>query len=136
MKLALILILTVGLCCCGPASNGTQASPEEAKAYIRSLSLSGVEMKAAESFGGQQLVEITGKITNKGGRALKKVELICIFNDPYNQVIFRDTVAIVRADRGGLKAAETKDFRLPFDTIPKTWNQTLPQMVIGGVLFE
>ena len=136
MKIVLFFGIVVSLISCGPASKGTEASPEEAKAYIRSLALSGVEMKAAESFGGQQLVEITGKITNNGGRALKKVELICIFSDPYNQVIFRDTVAIVRADRDGLKPGETKPFRLPFDTIPKTWNQTLPQMVIGGVLFE
>lgn len=136
MQIAALLMVLSALISCAPGSNGTQASPEEAKAYIRSLALSGVEMKAAESFGGQQLVEITGKITNNGGRPLKKVELICIFNDPYNQVIFRDTVAIVRADRGGLKPGETKPFRLPFDTIPKTWNQTLPQMVIGGVLFE
>ena len=136
MQIAALFMVLLALISCTPGSNGTQASPEEAKAYIRSLALSGVEMKAAESFGGQQLVEITGKITNNGGRPLKKVELICIFNDPYNQVIFRDTVAIVRADRGGLKPGETKPFRLPFDTIPKTWNQTLPQMVIGGVLFE
>ncbi len=121
---------------CTPNRAGTQASPEEAKLYIRNLGLSGVDMKAAESFGGQQLVEITGQITNKGDRALNNVELICIFHDPYNQVIFRDTVAIVRADRGGLKPGESKPFRLPFDAIPKTWNQTLPQMVIGGVLFE
>ena len=134
-SVAALLVLAV-LSACTPNRSGTQASPEEAKLYIRNLGLSGVEMKAAESFGGQQLVEITGQITNKGDRALKKVELVCIFHDPYNQVIFRDTVAIVRADRGGLKPGESKPFRLPFDTIPKTWNQTLPQMVIGGVLFE
>ena len=133
--LSALLILAV-FSACTPNRAGTQASPEEAKLYIRNLGLSAVEMKAAESFGGQQLVEITGQISNKGDRALKSVELICIFHDPYNQVIFRDTVAIVRADRGALKPGESKPFRLPFDTIPKTWSQTLPQMVIGGVLFE
>lgn len=136
MKSVAALIVLAILSACTPNRAGTQASPEEAKLYIRNLGLSGVAMKAAESFGGQQLVEITGQITNKGDRALKKVELVCIFHDPYNQVIFRDTVAIVRADRGALKPGESKPFRLPFDTIPKTWNQTLPQMVIGGVLFE
>lgn len=136
MKSVAALIVLAILSACTPNRAGTQASPEEAKLYIRNLGLSGVAMKAAESFGGQQLVEITGQITNKGDRALKKVELVCIFHDPYNQVIFRDTVAIVRADRGALKQGESKPFRLPFDTIPKTWNQTLPQMVIGGVLFE
>ncbi len=93
-------------------------------------------MKAAESFGGQQLVEITGKITNRGEKPLRRVDLICIFHDPYQQVVLRETVSIVRPDRGGLKAHETKDFRLPFDQIPKSWSQAMPQMVIGRVVFE
>ncbi len=132
-------VLTFGLVClsaCNPSSAGTAASPEEAKSYIRELALGTVEMKAAESFGGQQLVEITGVIRNNGPRPLKKVDLTCIFYDPYNQVILRETVPIVRPDKGGLKSNETKPFRLPFDTIPRSWNQTLPQMVMAGVVFE
>jgi len=93
-------------------------------------------MKAAESFGGQQLVEIIGNVKNNGTRALKKVELNCVFYDPYNQVVLRETVPIVRADKGGLKAGETKPFRLPFDTLPKSWNQAMPQMVMAGLVFE
>ena len=93
-------------------------------------------MKAAESFGGQQVVEIIGNVKNNGEKALRKVELNCIFYDPYNQVILRETVPIVRADKGGLKPGETKPFRLPFDTIPKSWNQAMPQMVMAGLVFE
>lgn len=136
MKFSATLSALLVIGACSRSSSGTQASPEEAKLYIRNLALSGVEMKAAESFGGQQLVEITGQISNKGERGLKKVELLCIFHDPYNQVILREMVAIVRADRGGLKPGESKAFRLPFDSIAKSWNQTMPQMVIAGVLFE
>jgi hypothetical protein len=126
----------LGMWGCGAGSSGTAASPEEAKAYVKDLALAEVELKAAESFGGQQLVEILGKVTNKGGRALKKVDLNCVFYDPYNQVVLRETVAIVRADKGGLKAGETKPFRLPFDSLPKSWNQTMPQIVIAGIVFE
>ena len=126
----------MGMWGCGAGSSGTAASPEEAKAYVKDLALAEVELKAAESFGGQQLVEILGKVTNKGGRALKKVDLNCVFYDPYNQVVLRETVAIVRADKGGLKAGETKPFRLPFDSLPKSWNQTMPQIVIAGIVFE
>lgn len=121
--------------CAGPGA-GTAASPEEAKAYVKNLGLSEVNMEAKESFGGQQLVEITGKISNKGGKSLRKVELTCVFHDPYNQVVLREVVPIVRADRGGLKQGETKPFRLPFDTIPNSWNQAMPGMVIAGVVFE
>lgn len=136
MRFVFLVAGLLGIWGCGPGSSGTAASPEEAKAYIRNLALGGVEMKAAESFGGQQLVEIIGNVKNNGARALKKVELNCVFYDPYNQVVLRETVPIVRADKGGLKPGETKPFRLPFDTLPKSWNQAMPQMVMAGLVFE
>lgn len=135
MKIGLVILVGLLLSACGGKQAGTAASPEEAKAYVKNLELIGVEMKASESFGGQQLVEITGQVFNKGNRPLEKVELHCVFLDPYNQPISRETVAIVRTDKGGLKAGETKAFRLPFDSIPKSWNQVMPQMVMAGVVF-
>lgn len=136
MRFVVLIFGLMAIWGCGTGSSGTAASPEEAKAYIRNLALSGVEMKAAESFGGQQLVEIVGSIANNGGKALKRVELNCVFYDPYNQVVLRETVPIVRPDKGGLKPGETKPFRLPFDNLPKSWNQAMPQMVMAGLVFE
>ncbi len=136
MRYLLVILGLAGLLGCGSSGSGTVASAEEAKAYIRELALGQVEMKAAESFGGQQLMEITGQIRNNGSRVLRKVELSCVFYDPYNQVVLRETVVIVRPDKGGLKSQETKPFRLPFDTLPKSWNQVMPQMVIAGIVFE
>ena len=108
----------------------------EAKAYVRNLKLSGVEMKAAKAYMNQMLVEIVGKITNAGDRRLKSVDLNCVFYDPYGQVVLRERVPIVRQRAGGLDPGQTKGFRLPFDTIPESWNQTMPQMVIAQVVFE
>ncbi len=136
MRLTLACLILAALWGCSTGNSGTAASPEEAKAYIRNLGLGEVQMQATESFGGQQLVEIIGNVTNNGSRPLRQVELSCVFYDPYNQVILRETVPIVRADRGGLKPGETKPFRLPFDTIPQSWNQSMPGMVMAGVVFE
>lgn len=108
----------------------------EAKAYVRSLQLAEVEMKAIESFASQRVVEITGKITNNGDRKLKLVELNCVFADPYGQPVSRERVAIVRQSKGGLAPGETKSFRLPFDNLPPGWNQALPQLVIAQIEFE
>jgi hypothetical protein len=111
---------------------------EEARAYIRegNLKLSDVEMKAAKSYMNQMLVEINGKITNAGTRNLKQVDIYCVFYDPYGQVVLRELVSIVRQKAGGIKAGETKAFRLPFDTLPQSWNQQMPQLVIAQILFE
>jgi hypothetical protein len=40
------------------------------------------------------------------------------------------------AGNGGLKPGETKSFRLPFDDLPDSWNQAMPQLVIAGVKFS
>jgi hypothetical protein len=109
----------------------------EAKAYVRNLGLAEVEMKAKENALGGTLVEITGKITNKGDRVLRSIELNCIFYDPYGQAVLRERVPIVRYKGGaGMQSGETRSFRMPFDSIPAGWNQALPQLVIAGIDFE
>jgi hypothetical protein len=108
----------------------------EGKAYVRNLKLSGVQMKATKAYMNQMLVEVVGKITNAGDRRIKSVEINCVFSDPYGQVVLRERVPIVRERTNGLNPGETKDFRLPFDNIPESWDQKFPQMVIAQVLFE
>ena len=108
----------------------------EAKAYVKYLRLGDVEMKATDAYLRQTLVEILGKITNFGDRNLASVDVNCVFYDPYGQVVLRERVSIVRSRQGGLKTGETKDFRLAFDTIPESWNQALPQLVIAQIIFN
>jgi len=108
----------------------------EGRAYIKNLQLSGVNMKATGSYANQTLVEIEGKIANTGDRGIDIVEIYCVFYDAYGQLVYRPRVAIVSAKMGGLKPGETKSFRLPFDEIPDSWNNALPQLVIAGVKFS
>ena len=114
----------------------------EAKAYVKHLALGEIGMTAAEAFNGNKLVEIKGTIGNQGPRALKQVEITCIFQDTYGQVVGRERQPIVRASgsgfkqSGGLKPGETKPFRLAFDSLSESWNQALPQVVIASIDFE
>jgi hypothetical protein len=105
----------------------------EAKAYVRNLQLSEVDMKATANYAGGMVVEILGKIKNAGDRPLERVELNCVFYDPYGQVVLRERVPIVRTS---LKPGETKTFRLPFEGLPGSWNQSMPQMVIAHIAFS
>ncbi len=108
----------------------------EAKLYTRNLQLSDVELKAKENYFQQAVVEIDGKIANTGPRPLETVEIYCVFRDPYGQLVLRRRLAIVSGRMGGLKPGETKSFRLPFDDLPQSWNQSMPQLVIAGVKFS
>jgi hypothetical protein len=119
----------------GPA----QAAPltGDAKAYVRGghLPITEVDMQAHESYLKQQIVEITGKIANSGNREIKLVEINCVFRDAYGQVVLRERVAIVNRKMGGLAPGELKAFRLPFDNIPESWNQAMPDLVIAQIDF-
>ena len=108
----------------------------EAKGYIKSLRLENVDMKAKLDYFGQKVVEIEGQIGNGGERNLSVVEVTCVFRDFRNQIIHRQRSPIVSKKMGGLQPGETKPFRLPFDEIPPTWNQQLPQLVIAGIEFQ
>lgn len=145
--LPLIIVMCVAVACGAAAwfffirggPRPVQPGPltPEAKAYVRNLGLADVEMKAKENAIGGTLVEITGKITNKGPETLRTVDLNCVFYDPYGQVVLRERVPIVRYKGGpGLQPGETRAFRLPFDAIPQGWNQALPQLVIAGIEFQ
>ena len=107
-----------------------------AKAYVRSLKLGNVDMQAHESYLKQSIVEITGNIGNTGDRVLKTVEINCVFYDPYGQVVLRERVAIVNQKTGALAPGDAKPFRMAFDSVPESWNQAMPQMVIAAIDFS
>ncbi len=108
----------------------------EAKAYVGNLRLSDVDMSAHEDYFQHRIVEITGKIQNTGPRPLRVVEINCVFYDPYGQLVLRQRVPIVSTKAGGLSPGTTKPFRLPFDNIPESWNNVMPQMVIARIDFQ
>jgi hypothetical protein len=141
ISIPLVIVLMVALAALGIwwhyASQPREAPPPpaitaEAKEYVRNLRLSGVEMKATENFAGATVVEIVGKIINAGDRVLNRVELNCVFYDAYGQLVLRERVPIVRST---LNAGEERDFRLPFEGIPESWNQAMPQLVIASINF-
>jgi hypothetical protein len=109
----------------------------DARDYVRGgrLPISEVQMAAHESYLKQQVVEITGKIGNTGNRVIETAEIYCVFYDSYGQVVLRERLPIVSKKMGKLAPGDIKEFRLPFDNIPESWNQALPQIVIARIEF-
>ena len=117
----------------GPARRLRSPAGSGGKAYADKLQLSEVGMKATESFAGQVITEIEGKITNRGDSTVDYAAVACVFHDSMNQLVLRERVAIVKAP---LKPGETRPFRLPFDDIPASWNNQMPQLVIAQIRFS
>ncbi len=117
-----------------------QAAPpkltQEARAYLGQLALADVHMQASESYVNARLIEILGQISNKGNRTVKLAEVTCVFSNYSGIEIARERALVVGGRSGSLAPGETKSFRLPFDTIPETWNQALPTLIIAQIQFE
>lgn len=108
---------------------------EEARAYLPSLDLGGVEMSGKENALGQTLVEITGQIANQGDRQIRSIRLNCVFFDINGIELHRALSTIVPA-RTGLAPGTEQGFRLAFDDIPDGWNQVMPSLYIAEIVFD
>lgn len=117
-----------------PKAQSVAASPE-AKAYVSHLRLSDVTMQASDNFMKQRLVEVQGKISNEGPRMLKSVYIYCLFYGVDGREVYRERVPILGGTGLSLQPNETRNFRLPFDTLPDGWNQAVPRMVIAQITF-
>jgi len=141
MVIGLVLVLGLGgfLYLDRAAKKPPPAPPPltgEARAYARNLKLTNVDMKAHESYLKQSVVEIVGNIQNVGDRIVKTVEISCVFYDAYGQVVLRERVPIVSPKIGAVAPEQIKPFRLPFDNVPESWNQVMPQLVMAGIEFQ
>lgn len=67
---------------------------------------------------------------------MKQALVTCVFYDWGGQVVARENDYIVGGTAGSLPPGGTKPFRLAFDTIPETWTQALPTLVIREIKFE
>jgi hypothetical protein len=119
-----------------PAPPPEPVLTQEARAYLRNLGLENVHMQASESYSNQRVIEILGDIKNNGDRTVQKALVTCIFRDWGNQVVAQENDYIVGGTAGSLAPGDTKPFRLAFDTIPETWTQALPTLVIREIKFQ
>ena len=140
LVIAVAVLLTAGTVGLFWWQSGTpeqaQELSEEARQYLAQLDLSGVEMKAEDSFLEQTIVAIEGKITNSGAKTVSLVEVDCVFRDPYGLEIDRQRAVIVGRKTGPLRAGATQPFRLAFDAVPPEWNQTMPSLFISQLRLE
>jgi hypothetical protein len=116
-----------------PAPPPPAVLTKEARDYLPNLGLSNVHMQSSENYVNARVIEILGDITNKGTKTLKLAQVICVFRDYAGQEIARESASVVRDT---LAPTQTRSFRLPFDTIPDSWNQQVPTLIIAQIQFE
>lgn len=114
------------------------------KAYLKDISLSGLELSRWQNFLGQEVVYLDATLTNAGPRTILALELTIEFEDLYRQVVLRESFRPIGGSRpislgppqGPLGPKQSRSFRAGFEHIPADWNRALPQVRVTGLLLQ
>jgi len=101
---------------------------EEQKAYFPQLEFTDLHMSAAENFLGATVTYLDARVTNKGGKTVRRLDVDLTFVDTLNQVVLRERAHPVIQRTPPLKPGESRAFRVTFEHMPAEWNQAAPTM--------
>lgn len=130
VALAFVAVVLVGVYLLVGRQSGSSAPGEpsqQAVAYADQLSVGELRMSAEENFLGQQVIYLDGKLTNRGNKTIRRLQVRLFFRDSLNQVVLREDQEVIKARSASLAPGEAREFRLLFDRIPDSWNQQVPQ---------
>jgi len=119
----------------GPSAGVHRTLTEEQKAYLPLLEFTDARMSAAENFLGDTVTYLDGRVTNKGTRVVRRLDVELRFVDMLDQVVLRETAHPVTQQTSPLKPGETRSFRVTFEHVPADWNQAPPAMTPTSVEF-
>lgn len=141
---AIMVIAVVALVFFSGSKPAPQATPP---AYASKLSISDLEMSAAENFVGGTVSYLEGKITNNGDKPVVGASVQVTFRNSLGEVVQQDIMP-VRAlephsvtgtpEMFDLSAApllpgKTTAFRLTFEHISNDWNHEFPHLKFVSV---
>jgi hypothetical protein len=110
------------------SANASTILTEEQKAYFRQIEFTDVHMSAAENFLGATMTYLDARVTNKGTKTVRRLELDLTFVDTLSQVVLRERAYPVTRRTPPLKPGESRAFRVTFEHMPVDWNQAAPTM--------
>jgi len=116
-------------------SRAVASLSEEQKAYLQQIVVTDARMSAAENFLGHTVIYLDARVTNKGPREIRNLELELAFVDTLHQVVLRETVRPITSRTAPLKPGETRAFQVSFEHLPLEWNQAPPAITPKLVQF-
>jgi len=111
------------------SAGGGTILTEEQKAYLPQLEFTDAHMSAAQNFLGDSVTYLDARVTNKGTKTVRRLDVDLTFVDTLNQVVLRERAHPVTPRTQPLKPGESKAFRISFERMPVDWNQAAPSMV-------
>ena len=105
------------------------------RAYFQQIEFTEARMSAALNFLGDTVTYLDAKVTNKGSKTVRRLDLELSFIDTLNQVVLRETAHPINARTPPLRAGETRAFRVTLENMPSSWNQAPPAILIVSLEF-
>jgi hypothetical protein len=129
-------------------SRTQQKTPTGPPAYAASIKFSDLKMSAAENFVGATVSYIDGTVTNTGNQTVRHVAVEVTFKDSMGQLAQRETVPLrvlqtsgpypdaVDLNAAPLAPAQSRPFRLTFESISAQWNHEYPEIKVTDVTLK
>jgi len=117
------------------SASGSAVPTEEQQAYFPQLEFTDAHMSVAENFLGASVTYLDARVTNKGTKTVRRLDLDLTFVDMLNQVVLRERAQPVTRRAPPLGPGESRAFRVTFEHMPADWNQAVPTMTPVNVQF-
>ncbi len=102
---------------------------EEQRAYFQKIVVTDARMSAAQNFLGGTVAHLDARVTNRGAKVIRRLELELKFVDTLGQVVLMETARPITARTPPLKPGETRPFTVSFEHMPADWNQAPPALL-------
>jgi hypothetical protein len=136
---AALLLVFFFLFSSGPGQPGAALAlpfgPAE-QAYAPAISHKTLSLSRAENMVHQEVILLSGEVTNGGSRGLAQVEVTIEFRDSLNQVVLRETRTLLSRMAGPLAPGQRRAFELSFEHLPRDWNMSAPVLRVSGLNFS
>jgi len=98
----------------------------EQTAQLAFLVFSAPQMSAAQNFLGNTVTYLDARVTNRGTKTIRLLDVELNFVDTLRQVVLRETAHALTARGAPLAPGETRAFRVSFEHMPDDWDQAPP----------
>jgi hypothetical protein len=112
------------------ATVNLQMQPAEQE-YTKKIQIGNIALSRAENFLHQEVTLISGDVFNSGAESVSGLRLTAEFSDSMNQVVLRETRAVLGSPEVALAPSEHRAFEISFEHVPSSWNMEQPAIHVS-----
>jgi len=116
----------------GSQAQQLQMTPAE-RAYLKNIQIGNVALSRAENFLHQEVTILNGEVLNAGSQPVSNLRITTTFSDEMNQIVLRETRAVLGSPEQPLAPNERRSFEISFDHVPNSWNMQQPSVVAASL---